>query len=322
MEKEFDPPIPDEFNEERQELLRISMLQTHDAAVAAYALMQNKIKSSKLPKALEFIQIAEPAQKAFEEEIQKFYPEPLKLWEIGREQKPQNDTIKCAKFFAKYFQLLLIHFSFYNNTYSDFHFIIGPNEKDRLEILKDKNREQVSEARTIFDRLKKAKEISDQHLSNNNDFENRDYKRGKNTDYLFELPYSAITDDDIEIMHQILKKTLHWNLFSPNDTSLLQERKSASRTKARKIDTQIANINDGYIREFYKLFFVLGITTSDSAKIIKQCLEAINMPIKTKYEGTDFAKSFVYAKATIEDKIKEIKPSLEHCSLKELIPQN
>ena len=317
---EWEPDPPED--ETRELELKDSIRRAHNVVIAAYDLFKTKTKLSRLPKALEYIEIAAAYQQELKEKIQAFHSKPVEYWDIGREETVESESIYCAKFFARYLQLLLVDFSFHNSVVTDFHFVIGPNERHKMEELKELKKQHIQTAKTTYQRLKEAKNFSDLYVSNSFGFEEREYTRGKKANYFTHVPPSAVTDDDLLIMKKILKKSIHWCLFSHADAFLFQEEPYASKTGARKIDTQIADINDGYIEDFYKLFFVLGITVSDSAKIIKQCLEVVNTPIKIKYEGTEFAESFVYAKATIEDKIKGIKPKLEKHPLKELIPQN
>jgi hypothetical protein len=286
-------------------------------------ILQEKIKQKSTTQIQSYINIAEPTKNKLIAEIQSYFPDERIL---PIRDEAQSDIQQYRYFISDYIRLILIRYMIDSYTHVDFHTHADEQIISKIKQAEDYIEDQKHKAESAYTYLKKAKRNSDAHfnqqyIEHHPKLTIKKYIEGEGVDYINTMPYSAITDEDIDNAYQALMKMVHWTIYANDDVKkLLQGNELFSKKTSGGQDSSVEKIFKSFMEALYKPLYIAGIPLIHSAIIIKAGFDYINKPFIEAYANDTNINAFVYEVSTIEKKLKPVKVRYKSKSLAELIP--
>lgn len=286
-------------------------------------ILREKIKQKSVVQIQGYIDILEPAKNKLFEEVQSYFPDERIL---PIREEAQSDIQKCCYFISDYIHLILIRYMIDSYAHVDFHKHADEQMISKIKQAEDYIEKQKDKASTAYEYLKQAKRHNDayfnqKYIEHHPKFNSKRYVEGEKVDYVNTMPYSAITDEDIDNAYQTLMKMVHWTIYANGDVKkLLQDNELFSKKTSGGQDSIIDRIFRPFMEDLYMPLHIAGIPLIHSAKIIKEGFDYINKPFTDVYSNSINIDAFTYEASTIEKKLKRVKARFKLKNLEEFIP--
>lgn len=285
-------------------------------------ILSEKTKQKNIDQIQKYIALAEPAKDKLLIQIQSFFPDSIVL--PDRTEDAILDLQTCIYFLSDYVRIILIKYMIDCYAHIDFH--IHADEMMIAKVKQGKNyiNAQVHKANDAYAYLKNAKKHSDAYFNNKHHkqypkYNSSKYVEGKNVDYINKMPYSKITNEDVDNAYQILMKMVHWTVYADDARELIRNEELFSKKTSGGQDSNIETLFNGFMEKLYMPLYVASIPISSSADIIKVGFDYITKSFRDMYAESSNENAFVYEVSTINKKLKRVKKKFKQMGLEELI---
>ena len=241
-----------------------------------------------------------------------------------REEEPPTEIEKYAYFLSDYIRLILIEYIVKCCAHFDFHTHADDQMIGKIKQAENYITAQENKAKDAYRYLKDAKKYSDayfkqEHIKHYPKFNEKQYIEGEQVDFINFIPFSKITDEDIENAYQTLMKMVHWTVYANSARELIQNKDGFSKKTSGGQDSTIEGIFVQFIGRMYTPLYIANIPTEHSAQIIKVGFDHVTKPFTDTYDQQKNKNAFTYEASTIEGKLKTLKAQFKSVEIEELI---